>query len=189
MRYVLAVLAISTMALLARSQELGSPPMPHVIDGLCPFECCRYRDWIVETDTELLVSPEHSAAKADTLHAGTSVKAITGHLQVSVPGQIRVLRTFHAEHSKVAYQAGDIVWVYSYLGEGYFWVWYKGNFYAEEAYFYGAHAWDRCEEAGTCWGETLELPQNTWWVNIESPTTVRGWTSQPENFGNKDACG
>jgi hypothetical protein len=28
-----------------------------------------------------------------------------------------------------------------------------------------------------------------WWVKVRTPAGPEGWSNQPENFSNKDACG
>jgi hypothetical protein len=47
----------------------------------------------------------------------------------------------------------------------------------------------RCEETSDCWG-VLDKPLHVeWWINIRSAEGWDGWTDQPQNFSNKDACG
>jgi hypothetical protein len=83
------------------------------------------------------------------------------------------------------------LWVYTYQGEGFFKVWYKGRIYSEELMFspYGGSTGRRCEETDDCWGELDKELNSVWWIKIRSADGRVGWTSAGENFSGADACG
>lgn len=161
-----------------------SPPASYIDEGACPFECCTYRAWTTETDTPVYAAPDEKAKVVGRLKAGETVAAITGEVHSS-PVRF-VVRRPHA-----GYKRGDVLWVYTYLGEGHFKVWCDGAMQEEDLGFspYGGSAGTRCENKEECWGELEKELAFTWWVKIRSKDGWEGWSDQPEHFGNKDACG
>ncbi len=121
------------------------------------------------------------------LTKGAKVDGITGVVKVKPPGKVKVLRSYKSPTSNIVYKKGDVVWVYTYLGEGFYKVWFNGSMYDEEIYFMASQ--DRCEDTGACWGKELAKPKSVWWVKIGNRQGIKGWTDKPQNFSNKDACG
>jgi hypothetical protein len=117
--------------------------------------------------------------------AGTKVVGLTGEVRTK-PG------TFTIKKAHGKYQPGDILQVYTPLGEGFYKVWFKGSMYEEELEFVSGpfeQTHPRCEETPECWGQLDKQMQVEWWVKVRSRAGWVGWTDQPENFSNKDACG
>lgn len=163
-----------------------TPPLHYIDKGACPFECCTYREWIVAHETELLASHERNSNRVTTLHKGAIVNGITGIVKVE-PGKIRVLKNDTSKISNINYKKGDILWVYTYLGEGVYNVWFNGKMYEEGIYIMdGYHS---CQNTGDCWAEVLAKQKSVWWVKILNRNGIEGWSDKPENFDNKDACG
>lgn len=86
------------------------------------------------------------------------------------------------------YKTNDIIWVFTYIGEGFFKVSYKGKMYEEDLKFspYGGTAGRRCEQSPRCFGELQEELKFVWWVKILAPDGKIGWTNQRENFIDED---
>jgi hypothetical protein len=143
--------------------------------GACPFECCTYREWRVEKMTRLYAEPRVSSPLMGTIKKGSSVKAETGEVHTR-PGKFIVKRDVANFHK------GDILWIYTYLGEGYFKVWHRGKFTEEEIDI------DYRNPNPGDWGCFEIIPRSTWWVKVRTSKGILGWTNQPENFSNKDAC-
>ncbi len=177
------LLSIVVAILPAGATGADAPPA-RVDKGACPFECCTYRAWNTETDTLVYAAPDREARVVGRLKAGQIVEAITGEVHSS-PVRFVVNRP-HA-----GYKPGDILWVYTYLGEGHFKVWRDGAMREEDLGFspYGGSAGSRCENKEQCWGELDKELTFTWWVKLRSKEGWEGWSDQPEHFGNKDACG
>jgi hypothetical protein len=115
---------------------------------------------------------------------GRNVVAITGEVR-TVPGKFVVTKT----HGK--YKPGDVLWIYTPLGEGFYKVWFKGRMYQEEMdYLSGPFETSipRCEETPECWGKLQREMQVEWWIKIKSFEGWVGWTNEGDNFSNKDAC-
>lgn len=162
-----------------------SPPATYIDKGACPFECCTYRTWHTKADTVAYATPEGKAKVVGLLKAGSTVEGITGEVH-STPGRF-VVRKPHA-----GYKAGDVLWVYTYLGEGHFKVWRNGAMHEEDLGFSpygGGSPGARCENKKECWGELEKELKFTWWVKVRSREGWEGWSKQPERFANKDACG
>jgi hypothetical protein len=161
-----------------------APPQFFNDRGACPFECCTYRRWKTVRTTVLYERPDVRSRQVGRALAGSRVRAVTGEVH-TVPSRF-VVKKKHEQ-----YQPGDILWVYTYQGEGYFKVWFKGRMYQEELIFspYGGSSGRRCEESEQCWGE-LDKPLNSvWWIKIKLADGRTGWTKEAEHFSGSDACG
>ena len=84
----------------------------------------------------------------------------------------------------VSLKPGDVVYTLHYLGEGYDLIWFNGRVLKDQTSY---------EDLGEIpWAKqfvVLELPTTEWWVLIRNQQGEVEWTSEPWNFGNKDACG
>lgn len=117
--------------------------------------------------------------------AHESVEGVTGEVH-STPVRFIVTRA----HGP--YKPGDILWVYSYEGEGYFQILMDGELVSEELPFspYGGSSGTRCQEdEQSCWGILEQEMSNPWWVKMKSENGLEGWSDEPGHFGNMDACG
>ncbi len=161
------------------------PPTPYVIKGACPFECCTYRTWSVEASTTLYSQPDRKSKVVGKVKAHESVDAITGEVHAT-PTRFIVNRAHESDKPQ------DVLWVYSYEGEGHFKVLRNGELVSENLSFspYGGTGGTRCQDQSQyCWGTLENEISNTWWVKVKTKTGVEGWSDEPNHFGNKDACG
>jgi hypothetical protein len=161
-----------------------------ISEGACPFECCAYREWSVLADTPLFEEPKDGSRVVGNALKGTKVQGLTGVVMVTEPGKIEVLRSHTGESGKT-YEPGEIVWVYTELGEGFFKVWHNGEMYEEDAFFMyqDKGGWARCVDEGTCWGKRISFPNAVWWVQVKTSDGITGWSLSHQNFGDMDACG
>lgn len=156
------------------------PPDDYVSKGACPFECCRYGNWSVLEDTELVAEPG-SRRVVGKAAKGTRVVGLTGEVHLK-PEPVVVLKDGELPKDSIAF-------VLDNLGEGYARVYTRGKIVEV---FVGVA--DYCLRVSDgCWGEQL-LPPNerkepVWWVKVRLPNGVIGWTDKPDRFGDKDACG
>jgi hypothetical protein len=166
--------------------EAENHPAVYVDEGVCPFECCTYGKWRADTATVLLSAPTRQARAVGQVAAGSSIDAVGGKV-ITEAGRFVVTRD-HDKHHR-----GDVLWVYTYIGEGYFRVWHAGRMGQEQLEFSpaeGGTSGDRCQESERwCWGK-LDRPLRTkWWVRLRTDRGSEGWTDKPENFTGSDACG
>ena len=154
----------------------GTHPLFYVDKGACPFECCTYRKWGTERTTILYAAPKTGSAIVGNAGKGATVNAQTGEVHTK-PGKLIVKRNIND------FRKGDVLWVYTYLGEGFYKIWYRGKFIEEQIDF------DIHNPAPDDWGYFEIMPDSVWWVKIQTPDGLEGWTNEPGNFSNQDACG
>jgi hypothetical protein len=160
-------------------------PDVYVEQGRCPFECCKYREWWAAAPTPVYASPNSKAPQIRMLKKGEHVTAVTGFVRTR-GGEFTVTR------NNGRYHAGDTIWVYSYRGEGFFTVWFKGKMYGEELGFspYGGSGGSRCQEDSSyCWGTLKTEHSSEWWIKLRLSDGRIGWTNRGEDYSNIDACG
>jgi len=151
------------------------PPERFVDKGACPFECCTYGDWRARRAVSLVAEPRAGSAPVGTIARGAKVRAITGEVQTSA-GKL-IVREAHGP-----FEVGDEVWVYTYLGEGYFKIWHRGVF-SQADLEVGA---GQLSEAG--WFAVEREPVSDWWVQIEVSAGLSGWTQEVDAFSGQDSC-
>jgi hypothetical protein len=173
MKYKLS-LVISFFVLNAITSFSQTLQLPYNDVGACPFECCTYREWVANKDTVIYKEMREGSPIAFRIKRGVTVTGITGVVITTKAGQVKALRNTKLE--RISVKAGDILYTLTYLGEGYYKVWYKGEMTTESFY----------EEPGM---KVLSEPESIWWVKIKNRRGQVGWTKLPENFNNMDACG
>lgn len=180
------ILLLATIMFVGVAAGAESKHPEHFVDkGECPFECCTYRDWHVDKDTVLRSEPKAKSKIVSHLKVGTDVAALTGEVH-STPGRFVMIKPYGK------YKSGDELWVYTYLGEGEYRVFFDGEMIVENLMStlrYGdAHGKSRFLPENE-FGKMQEEPVSVWWVQIRDTNGVLGWTNEPDNFSNKDACG
>jgi hypothetical protein len=178
---VIASVGTASAKVLAQSKPLSV----YVDKGACPFECCAYRDWKTEKVTIAYALPSIRSVSVGKFKRGSNVVALTGEVR-TIPSRFLITK----RHGK--YKPGDVLWVYTPVGEGFYKVWSKGRMY-QEGLDYVSGPFERtvpaCEDAPDCWGKLERKLRVEWWVKIKSAEGWIGWTNQAENFSNKDSCG
>lgn len=183
-------LAVAAVSGSYAATPTAQPPKSLISEGACPFECCTYREWSVLADTPLLEKPKNGSRVVGNALIGAKVQGLTGIVIVTEPGKIKVLKPHTGESAKT-YKPGEIVWVYTELGEGFFKVWHNGEMYEEKAFFMyqDIGGFDTCVDDGTCWGERIGFPKSVWWVQVKTNDGIIGWSLSHQSFGEMDACG
>lgn len=184
-RSLALMLAASLLAPALSALAQSKPPAVYVDKGACPFECCTYRAWKTEKTTVAYARPDRRSRRVGRFRAGTNVVALTGEVR-TVPGRFVIIKPHKS------YRPGDVLWVYTPLGEGFYKVWFKGRMY-DEGLDYMDGPFERshpgCDETPECWGRLEKDLRVEWWVKIRSADGWVGWTDRAENFSNSDACG
>lgn len=155
------------------SQRTERLPIPYEDNGACPFECCVYREWIGTKPTVVRADKRINSPAIFTVRKGERVSAITGVVITTRAGRARMLKPDTIDGVRVT--AGDLLYVLTNQGEGFYKVWYKGRMLS-----YGI--WDNPSV------KVLSPPQAVWWVEIKNRKGQIGWSNQPDNFDNKDSC-
>lgn len=160
----------------ASAAHADGHPVFYIDKGACPFECCTYRDWDAKKEIPLFAKPKAGSSAVGVVQKGARVKAETGEVHTK-PGKLAVRR------DSALFKRGEILWVYTYLGEGVFKIWHKGKFIEEQINF------DYRNPSQDDWGHFEAKPKSAWWVRVRTAAGLQGWTKQVDDFSNKDACG
>ena len=160
-----SILFLATVQSFAQTLKL-----PYKDVGACPFECCTYRGW----------SARKPILVFKTMNSGSpiafKVTGMTGVVVTSVAGKANVLADYSAETGTQKLKKGDVLFLLTYLGEGYYQVWRKGKFFelpvdADEHF------------------KIIKQPKSVWWVKIKNRKGQIGWAISDDNFDNQDQCG
>jgi MFS family permease len=146
------------------------PPAVYIDKG-CPGEGCSYAGRVkVLKRTPVYVFPSVKSARLFELVPGEIVTALDSEVH-TVAGRFVVKRP----HGR--YRPGDVLWVYTYLGEGFFKVWYHGKMYEEDLGFspWGGTSGKRCEKDEYCWGELEKELEMKWWLKVKDKKGRKGW--------------
>jgi len=149
--------------------------------GACPGEGCSYGKWKVQKETVLRARPNIESNVVGKCSVDSEVTALTGEVH-TVAGK------FTVKKKQGTFVPGDVIWVYTYLGEGYFKVWLNGKFTEQKLGFspWGGSAGSRCEVERSCWGELEQELNFKWWVQVQNTDGVIGWTHEGNNFSSGD---
>ena len=161
-------------------------PLTYLDRGACPFECCTYQRWTVAKDTVAYAAPNKGSKRVGMFKKGSRVRGLTGEVRTIQPGKLTVTKP----HEK--YKPGDILWVYTPQGEGFYKVWFGGKMLVEELDYESTpyeQSGIKCEERRDCWGKLETELKDDWWVKVRSPTGWIGWTNETDNFRGMDKCG
>ena len=178
--FILIVLS-SSVALSAPN----SPPNPFIDVGACPFECCKYGNWTSKSGLDL-VSQIGEKKTIGHITSGEKVTALTGEVH-TVPNKVEVIK----DHGK--FKRGDIFYLLTVQGEGFYRVWFKGLLSSEEILFPSftdKYDFKNCDQKEIeCWGRIKNLERNsTWWVKIKKADGKTGWTKESKEFLGQDSC-
>ncbi len=168
----LGLLVITTVG----SDQKLEPPAVFVDRGACPGECCTYGSWRAIHEVELFARPAKSSTSLGHVRAGSTVVALTGEVHTTA-GKFVVRKPSHP------YRTGDVIWVYTRLGEGWYRVWRAGNMVDQEISVAPDH------QNPDDWGYYKLAPVSVWWVRIKLQDGRQGWTNAPELFSGTHSCG
>lgn len=146
---------------------------PYVDRGGCPGEGCVYGEWLALGEVQLFGRPNSAHPPVATIRPLEIVRAVTGEVW-TIPGRATVIR----DHE--SFRRGDVVYLLTYQGEGFFTIWHRGNVRSAVVPF-GPGAWSRaCDEGQPeCWGTWDWGPTATWWVKVQTRSGQVGWTTIP----------
>ena len=176
------ILAVCSMLAATTVAAQPVPPDPYESWGVCPFECCTYREWAADADIPVHQERSDQSRVLFRLRAGERVDALTGVVVTRHPAAIRIDRPVRDGYSKngdrplLSLNRGDVVYILAPLGEGSYLFWYQGKVYRSGI--------DLAAMPGVE-GKGMTL---TWWKQVRNQSGKTGWTKS-ERFQNTDACG
>jgi hypothetical protein len=160
------------------------PKVPYKDVGACPFECCVYRQWTANKDTVIYKQMSENSPVAFKVRRREKVTGVTGVVITKKAGTVKALNDFSTKENssdftkpekEFSIKAGDIFYVLTSIGEGFYQLWYKGKFFQDQI--------DTNKNM-----KILTMPVADWWVKIKNRKGQIGWTKMPDNFDNKDGC-
>lgn len=158
------------------------PPAPYESRGVCPFECCTYREWTATADVPVHAKRDAHSRVLFDLRPGDKLDAVTG---VVVTERAAKVTVDHAMRDGVVegddkvhlpLHAGDVLYMLTPLGEGAYLFWYRGKVY---------HSGPELAALPGVGGKAL---RTTWWKQVRNKAGRTGWASA-DDFANADDCG
>lgn len=163
----------------AAAQE--RPPANFENWGVCPFECCQYRDWIADADIPVHESRSDQSAVIFHLHPQEKFRALTGVVVTEKPGVVLIDKPVQDgyvqgnDKPQLTLNAGDKIYMLSPLGEGAYLFWYQGKVYSSGT------------DLAAMPGADGKAARMTWWKQVKNKAGKQGWTKS-DKFSNADAC-
>lgn len=147
-----------------------APPLPYYDWIACPFEGCAYREWTAKKTVIVYDTWNPSRKHIDDLAAGQKVDALGGVVITLRAGVIRMDRDLDPLLKK-----GDTIFTYTYEGEGFSSVWFRGAFHSEFDISFAK--WPDGSGCGGdhCAATYVDLGEKQWWVQIKTKSGATGW--------------
>jgi len=170
------VLAILPVAAQERIHPGPPPALPYYDWKACPFEGCVYREWTSKTAVALYDTWKPSRQRLRDLPAGEKVQALTGVVITLRPGVIRLDRDLDPDLKK-----GDTLLTYTYEGEGFSSVWFKGAFRNEFDISFAK--WPDGSGCGGahCAASYIDLGDKEWWAQIRTKSGSVVWVNMNDS--------
>lgn len=185
-----ASVAFASLVDAAGGPARSSPPtVPYEDHGACPFECCTYRTWTVEADTDVRTDRKDSAPVVFRLRAGDQVDGLTGVVITRKLGKAIVRKPMTIEPHEIKLDPGAIIYIVNYVGEGAWNIWVRGHLYQAEISGKDQVCVGSRREPTICAVQIIEEPDTEWWAKVRNRAGKEGWTRDLNHFGNLDACG
>jgi hypothetical protein len=180
LRHMITLACVLLAARPAMAQE--RPPAGYESWGVCPFECCTYGEWTADADIPVHAGRSERSPVLFRLRRDEVLEAPTGVVVTATPSLVRVDRPVRdgyikgSEQPQLALKRGDVVYLLSPLGEGFYLYWYHGKVYESGL--------DMAAMPGVGGQEA----QMVWWKLVRNKAGQIGWT-RSNDFRNVDACG
>jgi len=169
-----------------RTTQAG-PPIPFDEDGACPFQCCTYREWTVNWDTDLHADRRDDSAVAFHAALGDTVTALTGVVTTTKVGRATAMRQVTVGAKHIVVPAGQPIYLLRNVGGGDWKIWVNGvtdeQYMPSQGYCTGEK-----QSSDECALTVVEQPEIVWWAKVRDSRGREGWTREVDHFGNIDAC-
>ncbi|MGE3842667.1 MAG: hypothetical protein AB7I50_13890 [Vicinamibacterales bacterium] len=166
----------------------SSGAVVHEERGLCPFECCTYRTWVVQRDSEVRSDPRDDSPVAFTVRRGEEVAGVTGVVFTVKAGRAVARVPVTVGEGQSALGAGDSVALLAPLGNSEWRFEHAGRIDRARIPGRGVACFDEANARVACDIQVAEEPLTVWWANIRTARGEAGWTRYIDDYGNIDAC-
>jgi hypothetical protein len=177
-RFALVLYAILSSAVcqVPESKTMPAPALPFYDWKACPFEGCVYRQWIAQKSVSAYDTWKKDRRPVEQISKGDIVLGVTGVVITFSPGVIRVDRDLPDRNL----QRGDTILTYSYRGEGFSAVWFKGNYYNE--FDISFTKWPDGQGCGGshCAATYVDLGKKVWWAEVKLKSGRLVWVDMEQ---------
>lgn len=147
-----------------------APALPFFDWNACPFEGCTYGKWTADARIDVFDTWKPNRKRVATLLPKTVVTGLSGVAITYKPGVIRLNRDIPQD----GLRRGDTILTYTYRGEGFSAVWFKGRFYRE--YDISFAKWPDGTGCRTdCAATYVDLGRKSWWAKVKMGSGAVGW--------------
>src|SRR4051812_40135923 len=107
----------------SRGSRQAVPPIPYDDEGACPFQCCTYRQWTVDWDTDLRADRRDDAPVAFHASLNETVQALTGVVTTTKAGRAVAARQITIGAARVVLPQGEPIYLLRNVGGGDWKIW------------------------------------------------------------------
>jgi hypothetical protein len=152
---------------------VSAPALPFYDWKACPFEGCSYRQWTAQKEIAVYDTWKQDRQAIAQLSKGDSVIGETGVVITFRPGVIRLDRDLPEQNLR----RGETILTYTYRGEGFSAVWFKGLYYSEFDISFARWP-DGSGCGGThCAATYVEMGEKVWWAEVKLKSGRSGWVN------------
>jgi hypothetical protein len=165
------------------SKAMSVPTLPFYDWKACPFEGCSYRQWKAQKPTVVYDTWKKGRVTIANVTKDDTVLGVNGVVITFRPGVIRMDRDLPEQKL----HAGDRILTYSYRGEGFSAVWFKGRYYSE--FDISFTKWPDGSGCGGahCAATYVDLGDKVWWAEVKLKSGRSGWVNMENaNFAGVD---
>jgi hypothetical protein len=166
----------------------AGPALPFDEEGACPFQCCTYREWTVDWDTDIHADRRDDSPVAMRVTLGQTVQALTGVVSTTKMGRAVAARQVVIGSSRTTVRSDEPIYLIRNVGGGDWKVWINGTIDQQYIPSQGYCTGDR-KASDECALRVTDQPESVWWVRVRDRRGVEGWTRDVDHFGNIDSCG
>ncbi|MBY0449636.1 MAG: hypothetical protein K2X01_03305 [Cyanobacteria bacterium] len=178
----LLTVSVSPEFALAETNQTPSytPPGIFIDKDACPYEGCFYGFWRVESDFPLFdkINSDHIIGIAKK---GSNIKSLTGEVH-TLPDILKIkASTLPTDRNNPNhYAVNHPVYVLTYLGEGFFRVWYEGRFYEDDAIYCAVPSMGVCTPKLDIY-DVVRPGKRVWWIKIQLANKKTGWAKSTDS--------
>jgi hypothetical protein len=160
---IFAVIVPPAICQVPQRKEMPAPTLPFYDWKACPFEGCSYRQWTARKPVAGYDTWKQNRRQVARISKGDTVTGVTGVVITFRPGVIRVDRDLPDAKLK----RGDTILTYTYRGEGFSAVWFKGGYYSE--FDISFTKWPDGQGCGGahCAATYITLGRKVWWAQVK----------------------
>jgi len=122
---------------------------------------------------------------------GDHVIGLTGVVITLKVGKaiIKKATTIGITKRKIRVNAGDVLYLLHYEGEGIYKIWFRGRIYENEMPTAPGLDTKTPIAQREEFIHVVSEPDYIWWVKVKNRLGRIGWSKEDKNFGDMDACG